>query len=395
MSSKQLFFVFWVLLATELLGYTAETAKLSQTTSLADELAGIQSQISILEQGLLSEENSRVQAKGQIKKIRKLLILQKKERDLGKKRLIELQKTVVALEARQKALYEKIDFQERGVRRYLTTIQKSYQEPVTEPFHFLDHERLEAPRRKVLGNRVDLGLQELEILRADLFDAHQLEIKIQEEKQQLAYLFQTLKEQESVLELNRQLQVDVLRKKQNEKMTQLKNYRKLKNAEAQVEALIKDFSARVELERSVEMEKGVSQAMIQSPFFKLKGHLCLPVVGGKILSAFGKSYDPLSGLTIFKKGIDVLAAGKEKVKAISVGKIAYSGEMPHYGKVVIIDHGDHFYSLYAHLGRTLKKTNEPVLKGEGIGLTSDSGTPLYFEIRARNVAVNPLQWVLN
>ncbi len=88
MSSKQLFFVFWVLLATELLGYTAETAKLSQTTSLADELAGIQSQISILEQGLLSEENSRVQAKGQIKKIRKLLILQKKERDLGKKRLI-------------------------------------------------------------------------------------------------------------------------------------------------------------------------------------------------------------------------------------------------------------------------------------------------------------------
>ena len=62
---------------------------------------------------------------------------------------------------------------------------------------------------------------------------------------------------------------------------------------------------------------------------------------------------------------------------------------------MILDHGDHFYSLCAHLGSILKKTNEWVASHDKVGATDLAGTPLYFEIRARNVAVNPLQWVSN
>jgi septal ring factor EnvC (AmiA/AmiB activator) len=63
--------------------------------------------------------------------------------------------------------------------------------------------------------------------------------------------------------------------------------------------------------------------------------------------------------------------------------------------VTIIDHGDHFYSLVAHLGDLRRKVGESVQAGDVIGLTDAQGTPVYFEIRARNVAVNPLQWVSN
>jgi septal ring factor EnvC (AmiA/AmiB activator) len=114
-----------------------------------------------------------------------------------------------------------------------------------------------------------------------------------------------------------------------------------------------------------------------------------------VVSAYGRVYDPRSGLYIFKKGVDISAGKKEPVKAISAGKIAYSGELPDYGRVAIVDHGDHFYSLCAHLGELTKKAGDPVAPGDVVGVTDESGTPLYFEIRARNRPVNPLQWVSN
>jgi hypothetical protein len=73
----------------------------------------------------------------------------------------------------------------------------------------------------------------------DLQDADQLESRIQEERQQLAYLFQDLKEQESLLEFHQKLQEDLLRKRHAERIAQLQNYRKLKSSEAEVESLIR------------------------------------------------------------------------------------------------------------------------------------------------------------
>ena len=113
------------------------------------------------------------------------------------------------------------------------------------------------------------------------------------------------------------------------------------------------------------------------------------------MAPFGRAFDPKSGLYIFKKGIDISTPHREVVKAVFPGKIAHVGELPDYGLVVIVDHGNHFYSLCGHLGKATRKLNEPVEKGDAIGVTGDSATPLYFEIRARNVAVNPLQWLFN
>ena len=102
---------------------------------------------------------------------------------------------------------------------------------------------------------------------------------------------------------------------------------------------------------------------------------------------------PGPGLFVFKKGIDITSGKQAPVRAISAGKVVYSGKLPDYGQVVIIDHGEHYYSLCAHLGTIDKKTSEAVVEGDLVGSTDELGTPLYFEIRARNVAVNPLQWI--
>ncbi len=370
----------------------------SKIRPLADQLGSIRNRITELEQGIVDDLHTQKNIQIQVKKIQTLLKFQKLEKKLGMQRLAELEHTVVELESRRKSLTEKIDFHHKTIRKCLMAIEASNREGSSNPFpmgHLADQEKLVAPRRRVLSNLVDRGFKEIETLRADLTDAMQLGARIQDEKQQLAYLFQDLKEQESVLELNRQLQIDFLKKKRNERIAQLENYRNLKSSELQVEHLIKDFNARLELEHEEETEKVASKAMAQGGFSKLKGKLPFPVLGGKVISAFGRSFDSRSGLFIFKKGVDIEATKDQPVQAISAGRVAFSGELPNYGRVVIIDHGDHFYSLCAHLGKITKNTNESVAVGDAIGLTDNSGTPLYFEIRARNVAVNPLQWVFN
>ena len=87
-----------------------------------------------------------------------------------------------------------------------------------------------------------------------------------------------------------------MKKKKNEHHSQLENYRKLKNAEAQVEHLIHQFNARIELEKAIAISS-------QGEFSKLKGRLPLPIEGGKIASEFGRSFDPRSGLYIFNRGV--------------------------------------------------------------------------------------------
>jgi len=362
-------------------------------SKLPDRLAKLRTEVISLQEGLIDSIRSQRTAKENIKKIQTLIKLQKEEKELGKIRLIELEQTIGELEARRGILRERILVHRKQIRKALIDLKASLKE---EPkgVYLPSSEKLEAPRRKVLANLAERGLKEIEAYKVDLDDADKLQARIQEEEHHLAYVFQDLKEQESVLELNRQLQIDIIKKKRAERIAQLESYRKLKSAEAEVEKLIGDFNARLELEHAVETERAVSRSMMQGAFGKVKGRLSMPVPGS-VVSNFGRSFDQKSNLHIFKKGIEIAAAKNYSVKAIFSGRVAYSGTLPNYGQITIIDHGDHFYSLCGKLGKLTKKEGDPVKAGDAIGFVDDAGTPIYFEIRARNIAVNPLQWVSN
>jgi septal ring factor EnvC (AmiA/AmiB activator) len=114
---------------------------------------------------------------------------------------------------------------------------------------------------------------------------------------------------------------------------------------------------------------------------------------GKVVAGFGKYLDPVTKLQIFRKGIEIQTSRNQEVTAVSEGKIAFSGELPGMGRMLIIDHGDHFYTLCARLGELGLKTGQKVKKGERIGMSDAQGTPVYFEIRSRNIAINPMSWL--
>lgn len=114
---------------------------------------------------------------------------------------------------------------------------------------------------------------------------------------------------------------------------------------------------------------------------------------GKILSPFGKIWDSKIKNWTYNKGVLVGADYGQEVRSISEGSVSFSGWILGYGKVLIIKHKDSFFSIYAHLARSLFKTGDTVRKGSVIGSVGDSGSveksSLYFELRQDRNNIDP------
>jgi len=68
-----------------------------------------------------------------------------------------------------------------------------------------------------------------------------------------------------------------------------------------------------------------------------------------------------------------------------------------YGELIILDHGNGFYTLYGNLSRLNIARDARVARGQAIGLAGDTGSmkgsKLYFEIRRNGQAQDPLAWL--
>jgi septal ring factor EnvC (AmiA/AmiB activator) len=127
----------------------------------------------------------------------------------------------------------------------------------------------------------------------------------------------------------------------------------------------------------------------------LRGRLDWPV-RGEVIAPFGKFKHPEFAAEVVRKGIDIEAPFGEGIRAIEKGKIVYAGRFSGYGKMVIIDHGERYYTIYGHLSEILKKTGDEVGRGDILGRVGDSdslaGAKLYFEIRKDGRSVDPVPW---
>ena len=93
--------------------------------------------------------------------------------------------------------------------------------------------------------------------------------------------------------------------------------------------------------------------------------------------------------------MDIQSLPSAQVRAVFPGKVVFSGKIGGYGQLLILDHGDQYYSLVGQLGEVLKKEGDEVKEGEVIARSSLDNNPVYFEIRQRHIAVNPVPWFSN
>ena len=128
-------------------------------------------------------------------------------------------------------------------------------------------------------------------------------------------------------------------------------------------------------------------------FEHLKGQLRLPVKGD-ILARFGtKRGDGPSW-----KGLFIKATEGTEVKAIATGKVIFADWYKGYGNMVIVDHGDQYWSLYSNNQAVLKHVGDTVKTGDVIASAGNSGgneqSGLYFEIRHQGRVFDPLNWIV-
>jgi len=98
-----------------------------------------------------------------------------------------------------------------------------------------------------------------------------------------------------------------------------------------------------------------------------------------------------------RKGIDIAGQLGQAIVAAASGKVVYSGMgLPRYGKLIIIKHGNHFLSAYAHNRLLLSKEGDQVKGGQKIAEMGHSGVDqagLHFEIRHNGQPVDPLNYL--
>lgn len=154
--------------------------------------------------------------------------------------------------------------------------------------------------------------------------------------------------------------------------------------------------AQIRLDHKIDtLKQGKGSKKAPLSFSNYKGRLKLPV-NGKIISTYGPSRSEDHKAFSFQKGIDIKVERGEPVKSVFRGEVMFAQWLKGYGNLLIIDHGDNYYTLYAHVEEIFKQKGESVEKGEVIATAGDTGSIkgmcLHFEVRHHGKPVNPIQW---
>jgi septal ring factor EnvC (AmiA/AmiB activator) len=133
------------------------------------------------------------------------------------------------------------------------------------------------------------------------------------------------------------------------------------------------------------------------PFDELKGRLPWPLPG-RVITRFGLQRHPQFRTIVMNNGLEIAPRREAtRVLAVHAGKVVYADYFPGYGNLLIIDHGLSYFSLYGHCSEFLVAVGDMAASGQPIALVGDSGSLngecLYFEIRHKAKALDPLTWL--
>ena len=207
------------------------------------------------------------------------------------------------------------------------------------------------------------------------------EHKLSEARESVHFLLAEMQEQENLLKgfLGRKREMLAqLNKKQNRYRTALSEW-------TLVSKEVNELFTSLEADRdSAPVASGSHRA------------LPLPLEAGKLVQHFGKSVHPKFGTVTFHKGLEIEAAHNTPVTAVMDGEVEFEGWVRGLGNVLILHHGGGFYSLNAHLFKSVLAQGARVKKGDTIGLVGDTGNndkpSLYFELRENGQAVDPTRY---
>jgi len=329
----------------------------------------------------------------ELEQIKKKIIETKKEqkklREKETKLLAELRRIDKTIERAQKRV-KKLKREEQKLKKELETLDKrdfSLQDKLQQYKNLLSDKLLLLYKSKLNGEE-EMRIKLLEIMME--YDYRKI-TRLKMRRDSLRTVIKVSSEKlRKLKETRRKLEREyALIKKQRKRKSYL--LKKIRSQRSQKEKLLKELLS----ERS-KLEKLIKEKM-QRKYRRVRHFAIIWPVKGEVIRKFGKIYDKRYGTVLVNKGIDIAADYGAPVRACADGVIVHTGIFLGYGKIILIDHQNGFFSLYAHLADIYVKYGDRVKKGDVIGEVGDTGAAdrpcLHFELRDRGKAVDPLLYL--
>ncbi len=157
---------------------------------------------------------------------------------------------------------------------------------------------------------------------------------------------------------------------------------KLKKDAAQLETLISRLTA--------------SSKTPEAATYKFTGKKIAWPVKGKVIRSFG-SETRAYGTSVTNNGIDIAVAEGTSVKAADDGVVVFADRYSGQGNLVIIDHKNGFFTVYAYNSSISVAVGANVTKGQVIARSGSTGSAsepsLHFELRKDGKSINPMTYL--
>ncbi len=262
---------------------------------------------------------------------------------------------------------------------------------------FLSAESLPDLARRVHNYR-SVADQDRQLIRQALADQRTIagdKTTLEKQLKETRRLEAEKKKEEQKLKGEKTSRSKLLRQIRDKKAAHEQAIREMEESARQIQAIID----RLERQRQeiVPPISAPADFTLQAGLFqKSKGSLPWPVQG-KLIRTFGKHKHPQYKTVTFNKGIDIKAPYGAEIRAISAGKVLYTGWLRGYGKFLILSHLMGYYTLYAHASELLVEEGELVDSGMAIARVGETGSlegpKLHFEVRQGKDQLDPLKWL--
>jgi len=152
----------------------------------------------------------------------------------------------------------------------------------------------------------------------------------------------------------------------------------------------------LERQREIRAARPDTAATTVVELLDLAGELEWPVQGS-VVRGFGRSVHPRFKTVTLNNGVNIAAPVGSPVAAVAAGQVEFCDNLPGFGRCVILDHGEGYYTLYAHLDRAYVTAGAEIARGQ---IVAEVGRPtageepqLYFEVRHGRTPLDPADWL--
>ena len=217
----------------------------------------------------------------------------------------------------------------------------------------------------------------------NLSELLQVKEELSKQRDKIALLMENALKKKEEISSEKKKKKRLLREIRYKKSVHLKTQKELKEASKELLSLITILKKRNKGEEGLR-------------FSDRKGNLRWPV-DGEVILPYGKIKNERFNTYIFHNGMDIKAPLRSDIRAVHDGEVLFSDWLKGYGRSIIIDHGDSYYSIYSHIDETIVKVSDKVKNNQVIAKVGESGSlngpSLYFEIRHKGKPEDPMKWL--